>query len=169
MKIFHDMTDNGNVYTAVKLGEIMKKTILNTIYLSLISSAVLASTYDVHCLNEKGKFTDCKVMIGNGSVDLQYKRREEALNVTIPGNKITALSAGEYSRRRVAEAILLTPWLLFSKKKRDQIGIEYVDSEGHPKATLIQMKKKYGMAFKTELKAISGKPIQEEVDEKGKK
>lgn len=87
------------------------------------------------------------------------------LNADIPGRNIMALSSGEYSRRRVAESItygvLLTPlalFALFSKKKRDQFGIEYKTTKGN-KAALIQVKKLYGMGLATDLQAVSGKKI----------
>ena len=79
----------------------------------------------------------------------------------------------DYARRRVGEgvgsAVLLGPlflFVLFSKKKRDQIGVEYMDENKKSKATLIEIKKKYGMALKTELQALSGKEIQEEEPKK---
>ena len=142
----------------------MKKVILVAL---LVSNVAFASAYDMECLNVKGKFSKCSVTMDNGSLDVKYRSKsEQGLNVTIPAQNIKALSAGEYSRRRVAEAVLFSPWLLFSKKKRDQVGVEYAAANNNPKGILFSLKKKYGMSFKTELKALSGKPIEEEASKK---
>ncbi len=142
--------------------------------LTLTANIAFASEYDVQCLNHKGKFSSCKVTINDENIQIAYKdKKNQDLNVEIPGKGIKSISAGEYARRRVGEsvaaAVILAPiflFTLFSKKKRDHIGIEYVqdpkDKNATTKATLIEIKKKYGMAMKTELKAVSGKEIIEE-------
>ena len=105
----------------------MKKMLL-VILIALVSKAALATIYDIKCLNQKGKFSDCKVTIDSSQLVIEYKsKKEKEFNVKIPKGNIKVLSAGEYSRRRVAEAVIFSPWLLFSKKTRDHIGIEYVD------------------------------------------
>lgn len=144
------------------------KKIYTVIVLALIGGPVMAATYDVECLNHKGKFSGCMVTIDSSNVQVSFKKKgDRILNVTIPGSNIQSLSGGEYIRRRVAEAVFITPWLLFSKKKRDQIGIEYLDDNSKPKVLVMSSHKKYGMPLKTELKAVSGKEVQE--DEKPRK
>ncbi len=147
----------------------LKRTALIVLCTFAFSHASQASQYGAKCLNHKGKFDKCNIDVTADTVKVSYKsKKNKDLDVEIPGKNITALSAGEYARRRVAEsvtmAILLTPlalFTLFSKKKRDHIGVEYLDASGKPKGTLFEVKKKYGMALKTELKALSGKEIEE--------
>ncbi len=139
----------------------MKKMLL-VILIALVSKAAFSTSYDIKCLNQKGKFSDCKVTINSSQLAIEYKsKKEKEFNVKIPKDNIKVLSAGEYSRRRVAEAVFFSPWLLFSKKTRDHIGIEYVDENNSPKATMFEIHKKYGMGLKTELRALSGKVIEE--------
>lgn len=129
----------------------------------LFSGAAFASTYQIKCLNAKGKFSPCKVSVDSGQITIEYKnKKEKDLNIVIPSENVKLLTSGEYSRRRVAEAILFTPWILFSKKQRDHVGIEYVNANNNPKATILEIHKKYGMGLKMELRATSGKVIQEE-------
>ncbi len=130
----------------------------------------MASTYDAQCLNHKGKFSGCRVNIENSRLQIEYEpKKEQDLNIDIPCENIKSLSAGEYARRRVAEsiggAVLFGPlalFMLFSKKKRDQVGIEYITENKETKATMVQVKKKYGLALKSELQALSGKEVREE-------
>ena len=121
----------------------------------------------------RGGTAHCTVIVSDDSLRIDFDDKKfKEFNVEIPGDKIKFLSAGEYSRRRVAEAVLLTPWLLFSKKQRDQVFVEYGDgkSKGN-KIAGIEVKKKYGMALKSELKALSGKEVveKEKEDKKDKK
>jgi len=153
----------------------MKKFVSAAVLSALFSHHIaFATQYDIECLNHKGKFSDCEVSIEDQKVDVKFDgKSNKDLNVTIPGDKITELSAGEYSRRRVGEsiagAVLFAPVALFallSKKKLTHIGVEFTDEDGTPRSTLFQIKKKYSMALKTELKAISGKEITEDEPKK---
>lgn len=96
-------------------------------------------------------------------------KSNSALNKTIEGKQIKRITGGEYSRRRVAEAVLLTPWLLFSKKKRDTFGVEFTNTDGKPDSVYITTKKKYGHAIKTMLQSASGLEVVEEEPKDQKK
>lgn len=129
------------------------------------SNVALASKYEADCLNKSGKFSSCKVTVQNETIRLDYGDND--LDTLIYGNQVKSLSSGEYARRRIGEAVGTAIFtfgigalVAFSKKKRDQIGIEYTDGE-ISKGTMIQIKKKYGLALKQELKAASGQAIQE--------
>lgn len=134
-------------------------------YFSGISLVHATMNYD--CLDSKGKFKSCHVAVENGNLVMQYSKSLSQLNKTIPGKNITGLTGGEYARRRVAESvamgILLTPlalFALFSKKKRDQFGIQYKNDEGVSNVTMISTKKKYSLSLKTQLEGISGLTVQ---------
>jgi len=140
----------------------------------VVANTAIAAEYDAECLNHKGKFSSCKVSTEDGRLRISHKdKKNQDLNLDIPGENIKSLTAGEYARRRVGESVaagaIVAPvllFMLFSKKKRDQIGVEYVvdlkDKSGPARATMFQIKKKYGLALKTELKALSGKEIEEQ-------
>lgn len=127
------------------------------------------------CLNKSGKLSDCKINNNNGVLEIRYDNKSQAeMNKDISGNKITKLTGGEYARRRVLESValgvLLTPLALFglfSKKQRDTFGIEYKTEKDTPDATMIAVKKKYGMSLKSMLQSISGVVV--EYDEKAAK
>ncbi len=125
------------------------------------------------CLNTKGKFSNCEVIVSKGLLEIDFKSKTwDELDIIIPGDRITGLSSGEYARRRVAEsigsAVLLGPlflFVLFSKKKRDCYGVEYLGENKMKDAVMIQVKKKYSHALATQLRMISGKEIETKSDE----
>tara|TARA_Y100000031_G_scaffold133897_1_gene156053 strand:+ start:116 stop:574 length:459 start_codon:yes stop_codon:yes gene_type:complete len=128
-----------------------------------------AGYYKGDCLSPKGKFKDCKINIENETLNVEFDKRKYGKK-SVPGKNITKITGGEYARRRVSEGIgytiLFGPLMLFSlfsKKKRDNFGVEYTNTEGKKEAILIQSKKKYGIALKTELQAISGRDVEMEV------
>jgi len=146
--------------------------IMAFIFFLSTSTAQAQSAYE--CLNKQGKFDSCNISVESGNLIMDFK--DDSLDKVISGKKIQRLTGGEYARRRVAESvamgILLTPlalFTLFSKKKRDNFGIEYIDSAGAPNATMIQMKKKYSLSLASQLQSISGKTIEyQEQRSKGK-
>lgn len=145
----------------------MKKKYLFALLGLAFSNVAAATTFEAKCLNAKGKFSDCKIIVDTDALKVEYKsKKEKELNVTIPADKITGLSAGEYAKLRVAAAIFLSPLALLNKKKMEQVGVEYLNEAGKPKSVVFQTNKKYGMPLKTELRAFSGKVIQEESKEK---
>lgn len=163
---------------SVNQGEnVMKKIISLVVASSYLFTASVCFAYKGECMNEKGKFTKCVVDVSDGVVSVKYKKKKwRHLNREIPGNKITGLSGGEYARRRVAEsigsAVLLGPlflFVLFSKKKRDNFGIEYIEENGAKDAVLVQVKKKYGFALGQHLETVSGQQIVMKDDSKEKK
>lgn len=151
----------------------MKKILCLIIGITHLVTASVCMAYKAECLNTKGKFSKCSAEINEGTLSIKYKSKKwRHLDKSILGNNITSLSGGEYARRRVGEsiasAVLLGPlflFMLFSKKKRDNYGIEYVTNNGNKDVVLVQMKKKYGFAFGQQLKTISGKEIQQESNE----
>lgn len=144
----------------------MKKILSFVLALSLYSTASFAEIEGM-CMNDSGKFSACLIGTSEGVLTLEYKNKKDAiLNKKIPGNHITGLTAGEYSRRRIGESIvtgvLLTPLALFglfSKKKMDQFGVEYLDEKNQKSAVLIQTKKKFGLGLRTGLESISGRTV----------
>ncbi len=106
--------------------------------------------------------------VSNGTFSVQFKRRKmySKLDRTVTGDKITGLTMGEYARRRVAEAIagsVLTvvafpplALLVFTKKKRDQVGVEFTNEQGQGEGVLISVKKKEGIPLARNLRALSG-------------
>lgn len=145
----------------------MKKQYLFALAVLLVSNTALATTFEAQCLNTKAKFSACKIGVDSDVLKVEYKtKKEKELNVIIPASKITAMHAGEYSKMRTAAGIFLSPLALLNKKKMEQVGVEYLDETGKTKTVVFQLKAAMGMPFKTELRALSGKVVQEEASEK---
>jgi len=145
----------------------MKKAISMLVLFFFTIGSLPCYAYEAECINDKGKFSKCNVVIDKGILDIDYKLAAwDHLDQKIRGDQITYIAGGEYARRRVAEsvatAVLLAPvflFMLFSKKKRDNFGIEYVNPDGTKDNILIQLPKKYGFAFGQALQTLSGKTI----------
>lgn len=143
----------------------MKKqaTVCVAILMFCLLSVPLYASVQADCMNSKGKFSPCVVDNQNGALVIEFKgAKHDALNRIVPGNKIMRITTGEYARRRVAEAVLFTPWLLFSKKQRQNFGVEFTTDSSTPDIVVIQTKKKYAMAVKSLLQAVSGKHVEAE-------
>lgn len=133
---------------------------------SFLSGTCFANI-DAQCSNDKGKMSSCLIDIQSGKLVINYKNNKEILlNKEIPGINIVRLTGGEYSRRRIAESvtlgILLAPLALFglfSKKKMDQFGVDYIDQNKTKNSIFIQTKKKFGLSLKTTLESVSGMEV----------
>lgn len=80
--------------------------------------------------------------------------------VTIPYAAITELEYGQKAGRRVAMAILISPFALFSKKRKHYLTLSYTDAAGKDQAAVFELGKDI---VRTTLKIIetrSGKDIQ---------
>lgn len=145
----------------------MKKIMCLIVGFFFFVSSTVGYAYEAECINNKGKFSNCKADVDNGILTVSYSSKAlKELDRTIRGDQITYIAGGEYARRRVAEsvatAVIFAPiflFMLFAKKKRDNFGIEYVKADGTKDNILIQLPKKYGFAFGQELQTISGKTI----------
>jgi len=85
-------------------------------------------------------WTDDKVtiMLKKASDTIKYPN----VNREIPYANMKKMSY-EYSKHwRVASAIRLTPWTLFSRRKHHWFTIEYTDAEGNGQATVLRLDKK---------------------------
>lgn len=141
----------------------MKIITIVTLASFIYCNIAFATIYQANCLNDKGKFSDCKINIESTQISINSKK----ITTIIDGSKVKNLTSGDYSRRRIGEAVGTAIFtfgigalVAFGKKKLDQIGIEYIDDTNKPKSTLIQIKKKYGMALRQELKAATGLEFQ---------
>lgn len=141
----------------------MKTKYLLLLGVVLVSKGALATTFEAKCLNQKSKFSSCKVTVGADSLSVEYKnKKEQELNVSVPGEKITSINAGELSKRNVAAGILLSPAFFLTKRKMAQVSLEYQIENNKTATVVFQVKEKYGFALKSQLQTLSGKVVQEE-------
>lgn len=101
---------------------------------------------------------------GNGSIDTT---NEEVLifhgkdnKLQIPYRQINVLEYGQKVNRRFAEAILISPLMLLSKKRKHFLTVGYTDQEGHQQAMVFQMEKSDVRSILASLEARTGRRIE---------
>ncbi len=127
-----------------------------------------AMTLEAKCNNDKGKMEKCFVGNEDGVLSIIFKdEKQSKLNRNIPGEKIERITGGEFAKRRVGLAvalgILVAPlalFTLFSKKKIENFGIEYLNDKNKSDAILIQTGKKESYGMKTLLQSVSDKEVE---------
>ncbi|MGL6284076.1 MAG: hypothetical protein ACRC2J_16860 [Microcoleaceae cyanobacterium] len=126
---------------------------------------VLAGIHGAQCLNSEGTVKNCKVNVTNSDLSITFDDAKfVADNTTIPIVDISTISTGEYAKKRmkesVAAGILLGPvgglvGLLY-KEQRVQVAIEFVDSQGGNKVTMIDIPEKYSEPLISDLEQTTG-------------
>jgi hypothetical protein len=87
----------------------------------------------------------------------------------IPYSTIEELEYGQKAGRRVAASIITgSPWLLFSKKRKHYLTINYKDDAGKTQAAVFELGKDVIRTMLSSLEARTGKEIQYQ-DEEAKK
>ena len=87
-------------------------------------------------------------------------RANKQTDLRIPYVAITELEYGQKAGRRVAMALLVSPWALFSKKRNHYLTVTYNDASGKEQAAVFELGKDI---VRTTLKIVetrSGKDIQ---------
>jgi hypothetical protein len=92
---------------------------------------------------------------------------------SVPYTSVTALSYGQHSGRRVGATVALGVTtlgigalpMLFSKKRRHYLTIEFTDSDGKPQAAIFEVGKEAVRSTLKVLEVRSGKTIAYEDDE----
>lgn len=148
-----------------------KITLLISISLIILAQnlPVWAITHGAQCLNSEGKVKNCKVNVTNSDLTITFNDAKFAAdNTTIPIDDITTISTGEYAKKRMKESIaagiLLGPvgglvGLLY-KEQRVQIAIEFVDSQGGKKVTMIDIPEKYSEPLISDLEQTTGLTVE---------
>lgn len=89
---------------------------------------------------------------------LIFHRKET--NLEIPYQKINVLEYGQKVNRRFAEAILISPLMLLSKKRKHFLTVGYTDMEGHQQAMVFQMEKGDVRSILASLEARTGRRVE---------
>jgi hypothetical protein len=80
--------------------------------------------------------------------------------VTIPYDKVKSLLYEKTSRPRYAEAILVSPFFLFSKTKRHFLTVQYTDAAGAGAFCMIHMDKSNASDIVNTAEAETGKTVE---------
>jgi hypothetical protein len=92
-------------------------------------------------------------------------QRGKGRSVMIPYTSITSLEYGQKAGRRVGAAILVSPVLLFSKKRKHFLTIGFKDKEGKEQAIILELGKDIVRTTLTVVETRSGKQIEYQDEE----
>jgi hypothetical protein len=91
---------------------------------------------------------------------MEFQDEKNQPVVTVPYDKVKTLLYEKTSRPRYAEAILLSPFFLFSKTKKHFLTVQYTDSSGTGKFFMIHMDKSNAMDIVNTAEAETGKSVE---------
>ncbi len=91
--------------------------------------------------------------------------RGKGPSVVIPYTSITSLEYGQKAGRRVGAAILVSPLLLFSKKRKHFFTIAFKDKDGKEQAVVLELGKDIVRTTLTIVETRSGKEIEYQDDD----
>ncbi len=86
--------------------------------------------------------------------------RAKRASVRIPYTKINTIEYGQRVNRRYAEAVLISPILLLSKKRRHFLTVGYTDDDGHQQAMVFQVPKSEIRTLLVSLEAKTGRRVE---------
>jgi hypothetical protein len=83
----------------------------------------------------------------------------------IPYDRITSLEYGQKAGRRVGVALVITVWILFSKKRKHFLTIGFKDAQGTPQGVVLEIPKGTAKTMITILEVRSGQKVEYESEE----
>jgi hypothetical protein len=147
---------------------IIRKLVCGASCALMFSSGALAGTKFDHAeyMKQKteGQKKDEKPVKGSVSFDTD-KKTVEFLDengvsvISIPDDKIKSILYEQTSKPRYAEAILISPFFLFTHSKKHFLTIQYTDTEGQGKFAMIHMDKKNARDIVAAAEAETGKKV----------
>ena len=91
---------------------------------------------------------------------VEFQDAKGQIIVTIPYDKIKSLLYEKTSKPRYAEAILVSPFFLFSKTKKHFLSIQYADANGAGAFCMLHMDKSNATDIVNTAEAETGKHIE---------
>jgi hypothetical protein len=93
---------------------------------------------------------------------------KDQATIEIPYGKVESLEYGQKASHRIKTAIFLTPWSLFSKKRRHYLSVIYKDKDDKDQAIVLELGKDILRPTVLAMEARSGKKVEFQ-DEEAKK
>lgn len=138
----------------------MKKIPLAVLFF-VFPSLVHATILEVKCSDNKGNMVSCTVENLPNALKISYKiKKYQDQNKLIRASQIQRITGGELSKQRTAEAILLSPLFLLSKRKFETFGVEFTNDASQKDFLTLTAKKKMAHTLRTLLQSASGKEVQ---------
>ena len=91
---------------------------------------------------------------------VEFQDNKSQMIVTIPYDKIKTILYEKTSKPRYTEAILISPFFLFSKTKKHFLTIQYTDPAGVGAFCMIHMDKSNASDIANTAQAETGKPVE---------
>jgi hypothetical protein len=135
---------------------------------ALISTTTLAATKFDHAEYMKpkteGQKKDERPVKGSIAFDkdkksVEFLDEKVASVVSIPDDKIKSMLYEKTSKPRYAEAILISPFFLFTHSKKHFLTIQYTDTDGQGKFAMIHMDKGNARDIVAAAEAETGKTV----------
>lgn len=86
--------------------------------------------------------------------------RAKRASVRVPYAKINTIEYGLRVNRRYAEAVLISPVLLLSKRRRHFLTVGYTDDDGHQQAMVFEVPKSEIRTLLVSLEAKTGRRVE---------
>jgi|SRR5579872_4910393 len=86
-------------------------------------------------------------------------------NLAIPYSEVNDLEYGQKAGRRIGLAIAISPWLLFSKKRKHFLTVGWKDDQGKQHAAVFELGKSIIRTTIATLEARTGKKVDYQDDE----
>ena len=86
-------------------------------------------------------------------------------NLAIPYDQVNDLEYGQKAGRRIGLAIAISPWLLFSKKRKHFLTVGWKDEQGKQHAAVFELGKSIIRTTIATLEARTGKKVDYQDDE----
>ena len=84
----------------------------------------------------------------------------KSVTVRVPYENITTIEYGQRVERRYAEAILISPLMLLSKKREHFLTVGYTDADGNQQAMVFQVSKNDVRSVLVSLEARTGRKVE---------
>ena len=78
----------------------------------------------------------------------------------IPYDRVNSLEYGQKAGRRVGAAVLVSPYLLFSKKRKHFLTINYLDSDDKQQAVVLELGKNIVRVTLASMEARTGRKVE---------
>ena len=105
---------------------------------------------------------DGRLEVGDDHYFAFYSKRSQ---VRVPYDRIDLLEYGQQVDRRVALAVVISPLLLLSKKRKHFLTVGYTDDQGKQQALVFQVDKSIIRATLVSLEARTGLKVQYQDEE----
>ncbi len=99
----------------------------------------------------------------SGDKSAEFKSKKS--NFSIPFAKVTSLEYGQKAGRRVGAAIVVSPLLLLSKKRKHVLTIAFEDAAGTRQGVVLEVGKDHIRSIANTFETRSGKKLEYESEE----